>query len=67
MERYLGDKDRREAFLGKIRKVVEADVLSDEEALTIIQICKDALKRREAEITEEYLMSVMSQERAEEE
>lgn len=47
----------KEDLIKAVQMSVEEDVLTDEEALAIITICKDAVEREAIDATEEYLKS----------
>ena len=53
-----------EGFREELAEVVRssAELLSDEEALAIVQICKDATNRKIASVTEEYLANCFNSE-----
>ena len=46
----------KEELVKAVQMSVDLDVLTDEEALAIITICKDAMARKEIDATEKYLM-----------
>lgn len=45
----------REILNDAVSTAVRLDVLSDEEALCIVRICRDAVSRAEADLTEQIL------------
>ena len=55
----------KEDLIKSVRMSVDEDVLTDEEALAIITICKEAMEREEINATERYLMSRIEDEGSE--
>lgn len=51
----------RQKLIEKIQNVVNADVLNVEDALVILEVCERAIKREDADITEQYIAGTLWQ------
>ena len=51
----------RDKLIEKIRNVANADVLTAEDALVILDVCERAIQRENADITEQYMEASLFQ------
>lgn len=53
------DEDRKQRLVELVTDTVNADILNEEDALGIIDICQGACERAQQELMEEYLKTAL--------
>lgn len=53
------EKEFRDGLIDTVKQAAEGDLLSEEEALAILGICKRATDRKVAQLTEAYLINAI--------
>ena len=56
MENYWKTQEQKDILVKKIKDVIDADILNDEDVLAILEICRNAADREITDVTEQYLV-----------